>query len=158
MAAPFLKHFSDLGTGSNTLKFKSSIIHLKDVAILTDIRIVFTNNKYLIMMETDANNNFGNLLLADNATQSVVGMSEMLAHEIKNPLTPMRLSVQHIEKSLQLNDGKFDLKLSQFSQSMISQIDTLARIANSFADFANVNKQKMFYHQYFQILAYFFLC
>jgi len=70
-------------------------------------------------------------------------MAKQIAHEIKNPLTPMRLSVQHIEKSLQLNDGKFDLKLSQFSQSMISQIDTLARVANSFADFANVNKQKI---------------
>ena len=41
----FLKHFSDLGKGSNTLKFKKSIIHLKDASILTDIRIVFTNNK-----------------------------------------------------------------------------------------------------------------
>jgi signal transduction histidine kinase len=70
-------------------------------------------------------------------------MAKQIAHEIKNPLTPMRLSVQHIERSLQIKDGNFDTKLHQFSRSMISQIDTLARIANSFADFANVNKQKL---------------
>ena len=70
-------------------------------------------------------------------------MAKQIAHEIKNPLTPMRLSVQHIERSLQIKDGNFDTKLNQFSQSMINQIDTLARIANSFSDFANVNKQKL---------------
>jgi len=74
-------------------------------------------------------------------------MAKQVAHEIKNPLTPMRLSVQYLEKSF--NDGagrdlysdNWRNKLSEFSKTMIQQIDTLTRIANSFSDFASLNVQ-----------------
>lgn len=126
----FLKHFSDLGTGSNTLKFKSSIIHLKDVAILTDIRIIFTNNKYLIMMETDANNNFGNLSLADNATQSVVGMAEMLAHEIKNPIAGITSAAQLLEMTLSNKDRKFTRLIILESKRIIKLLETFDKFGD----------------------------
>ena len=80
-------------------------------------------------------------------------MARQVAHEIKNPLTPMRLSVQYLEKSF--NDGagrdlysdEWRKKLSEFSKTMIQQIDTLTRIANSFSDFAslNVQNEELFY-------------
>tara|TARA_B100000965_G_C19597392_1_gene760882 strand:- start:223 stop:1737 length:1515 start_codon:yes stop_codon:yes gene_type:complete len=68
-------------------------------------------------------------------------MAKQIAHEIKNPLTPMRLSMQHITSTLNKEDINFENKLKDFSKTMIQQIDTLATIASSFSDFANLNKQ-----------------
>jgi signal transduction histidine kinase len=62
-------------------------------------------------------------------------MAKQVAHEIKNPLTPMRLNVQHLQKSLETNQPQ---KLEEFSQSMIDQIDTLSNIAQAFSRFASM--------------------
>lgn len=67
-------------------------------------------------------------------------MAKQVAHEIKNPLTPMRLSVQHLERSLQTDEPH---KLKEFTQSMIGQIDTLSSIAEAFSRFANMPALKM---------------
>jgi len=72
-------------------------------------------------------------------------MAKQIAHEIKNPLTPMRLNVQYLLKSF--NDGEnvglysdeWKEKLTSFSTTMIQQIDTLTRISNAFSDFASLN-------------------
>ena len=74
-------------------------------------------------------------------------MARQIAHEIKNPLTPMRLNVQYLLKSF--NDGagvglysdEWKEKLKEFSQTMIQQIDTLTQIANAFSDFASISNQ-----------------
>ncbi|UTW63645.1 HAMP domain-containing histidine kinase [bacterium SCSIO 12741] len=65
-------------------------------------------------------------------------MARQVAHEIKNPLTPMKLSVQQLEKSWK--DGREDYgdRLSRFTQMMTEQIDTLAHIASEFSDFAQL--------------------
>ena len=76
-------------------------------------------------------------------------MAKQIAHEVKNPLTPMRLSVQYLKKSF--DDGKgaglysdeWEDKLKEFSKTMIQQIDTLNRIANAFSDFASLNTQNL---------------
>lgn len=62
-------------------------------------------------------------------------MAKQVAHEIKNPLTPMRLNVQYLEKTLKCSDQE---KLHEFTESMISQIDTLSSIADAFSRFANM--------------------
>ncbi len=66
-------------------------------------------------------------------------MAKQVAHEIKNPLTPMRLNVQYLEKSLKTEEPE---KLREFSQSMISQIDTLSGIAEAFSRFASMPELK----------------
>ncbi len=66
-------------------------------------------------------------------------MAKQVAHEIKNPLTPMRLSVQYLEKTLKCADKE---KLSEFTESMISQIDTLNSIADAFSRFASMPEMK----------------
>jgi len=74
-------------------------------------------------------------------------MAKQIAHEIKNPLTPMRLNVQYLLKSF--NDGEgvglysdeWKEKLNSFSKTMIQQIDTLTTISNSFSDFATLDMQ-----------------
>jgi len=61
-------------------------------------------------------------------------MARQIAHEINNPLTPMKLSVQ----KLQLKHGtdQFDAYFEKTSKMLISEIDNLAHIAQSFATFA----------------------
>ncbi len=66
-------------------------------------------------------------------------MAKQVAHEIKNPLTPMRLNVQYLEKSLKTENPE---KLKEFTNSMISQIDTLSNIAEAFSRFASLPEMK----------------
>jgi two-component system, NtrC family, nitrogen regulation sensor histidine kinase NtrY len=73
-------------------------------------------------------------------------MAKQVAHEIKNPLTPMKLRVQYLQKAWMDGAGDFDGKLKLFSQSMTEQIDTLSRIASEFSDFAKMprpNQEKL---------------
>ena len=65
-------------------------------------------------------------------------MAKQVAHEIKNPLTPLKLGVQLLEKSWKENDPNFELKFKKFSKSFIEQIDSLAKIASEFSDFAKM--------------------
>ena len=70
-------------------------------------------------------------------------MAKQVAHEIKNPLTPMKLSVQHLERSLDPNDDNFKAQLQKFSKKIIQQIDTLTSIANEFSRFAKMPKHEL---------------
>ncbi|NVK05540.1 MAG: GHKL domain-containing protein [Flavobacteriia bacterium] len=66
-------------------------------------------------------------------------MAKQVAHEIKNPLTPMRLSVQMLERKLVVDDKQ---KLNEFTESMLSQIDALSNIATAFSRFASMPEMK----------------
>lgn len=63
-------------------------------------------------------------------------VARQIAHEIKNPLTPMKLNVQYLEKSFKNNDPDFATKINSISKSLITQIDTLNNVAEMFSDFA----------------------
>lgn len=65
-------------------------------------------------------------------------MAKQVAHEIKNPLTPMKLSVQHLARAWSENPGDFDSKLKRFHRVMIEQIESLSSIATEFSDFAKM--------------------
>jgi nitrogen fixation/metabolism regulation signal transduction histidine kinase len=65
-------------------------------------------------------------------------MAKQVAHEIKNPLTPMRLSIQHFEQQVAKGDAKWNEKVHEFSQSLIQQIDTMSAIASTFSQFATM--------------------
>jgi signal transduction histidine kinase len=62
-------------------------------------------------------------------------MAKQVAHEIKNPLTPMRLSIQHMMRLMD-NDENWKLQFRKISSSLIEQIDSLSAIATEFSDFA----------------------
>ncbi len=70
-------------------------------------------------------------------------MAKQVAHEIKNPLTPMKLGVQLLERSWRENDPNFDEKFKRFSQSFIEQIDSLSHIASEFSTFAKMPDTKL---------------
>lgn len=67
-------------------------------------------------------------------------MAKQVAHEIKNPLTPMKLSIQMLQRSK--NDGAEDLneRIDKVTNTLIEQIDTLSNIATEFSSFAQMPK------------------
>jgi len=68
-------------------------------------------------------------------------MAKQIAHEIKNPLTPMKLNVQHLQRTVEI--GKYDPKMvKKISETLIEQIDSLTAIANEFSDFAKMPKAR----------------
>jgi len=67
-------------------------------------------------------------------------MAKQIAHEIKNPLTPMKLSVQHLLRSWNDNREDFDKFLEKVTQTLIEQIDNLSFIASEFSNFAKMPK------------------
>ncbi|MDR0970560.1 MAG: HAMP domain-containing histidine kinase [Lentimicrobiaceae bacterium] len=73
-------------------------------------------------------------------------MARQVAHEIKNPLTPMRLSVQYLQRSWNDGDPDIDQKIKRTTTILIEQIDTLASIASAFSDFEKmpVNEPESF--------------
>jgi signal transduction histidine kinase len=65
-------------------------------------------------------------------------MAKQVAHEIKNPLTPMKLSVQYLQKAWDEKSVDFDKRLNRFTRTIVEQIDTLSMIASEFSDFAKM--------------------
>jgi two-component system, NtrC family, nitrogen regulation sensor histidine kinase NtrY len=65
-------------------------------------------------------------------------MAKQVAHEIKNPLTPMRLNVQYLQRAWQDRVGDWDERLNRFTKTMVEQIDSLSIIASQFSDFAQM--------------------
>ena len=69
-------------------------------------------------------------------------MAKQIAHEIKNPLTPMKLSVQQLQKAWDDKAPKWNEYLNTFSNSLIEQIEHLSSIASEFSNFAEIPKSK----------------
>lgn len=65
-------------------------------------------------------------------------MARQVAHEIKNPLTPMKLNIQHLRKSWDDKAPDWETRLDKTTQTLIEQIDSLAAIASAFSDFAKL--------------------
>ncbi|MEM1043757.1 MAG: ATP-binding protein [Bacteroidota bacterium] len=78
-------------------------------------------------------------------------MARQVAHEIKNPLTPMKLSVQHLRRAHRdqaattggTENGRFGSLLDRITGTLIEQIDALTRIANEFSSFARLPERHL---------------
>jgi len=69
-------------------------------------------------------------------------MAKQVAHEIKNPLTPLRLTVQSFERKFDPEDPDIQKKVKEFSKTLIQQIDTMSNIATAFSSFADMPAQQ----------------
>lgn len=69
-------------------------------------------------------------------------MAKQVAHEIKNPLTPMRLTVQSFQRKFDPNDPNLRQKLNDYSNTLIQQIDTMSAVASAFSNFASMPAQQ----------------
>jgi nitrogen fixation/metabolism regulation signal transduction histidine kinase len=65
-------------------------------------------------------------------------MAKQVAHEIKNPLTPMKLSIQQMMRVFEKENPAAKEKVDRLANSLIEQIDGLTRIANEFSNFAKM--------------------
>ncbi len=65
-------------------------------------------------------------------------MAKQVAHEIKNPLTPMKLGLQHLQRSWNDKDPNFNEKFERFNNTFIQQIESLSLIASEFSSFAQM--------------------
>ena len=69
-------------------------------------------------------------------------MAKQVAHEIKNPLTPMRLTVQNFQRKFNPDDENINKKVDEYSKTLIQQIDTMSSIASAFSNFAKMPAQQ----------------
>jgi len=65
-------------------------------------------------------------------------MARQVAHEIKNPLTPMKLSIQHLQKVAKDKAENFDEVFNRVTKTLVEQIDTLSKIVSNFSNFAKM--------------------
>jgi len=65
-------------------------------------------------------------------------MAKQVAHEIKNPLTPMKLSLQHLQIAIENESPNKEKLFRKVSATLIEQIDNLNRIASEFSSFAKM--------------------
>ncbi len=65
-------------------------------------------------------------------------MARQVAHEIKNPLTPMRLNIEYLQMLWDRKDPKFEENFKETLNSLLEQIETLSRIATAFSDYAKL--------------------
>jgi signal transduction histidine kinase len=68
-------------------------------------------------------------------------MARQVAHEIKNPLTPMRLTIQSFERDFDPKDPDIRKKVVEFREILLQQIDTMSSIASAFSSFAQMPVQ-----------------
>lgn len=96
-------------------------------------KLVSEYNQMLLKLEESAS------LLAQSERESAWReMAKQVAHEIKNPLTPMKLNLQYLQHLNKTSPEDFKLKFEQASAGIIEQIDSLANIATEFSNFAKL--------------------
>ncbi|MBS1652541.1 MAG: HAMP domain-containing histidine kinase [Bacteroidetes bacterium] len=101
-------------------------------------KLVSEYNLMLVKLEESAQ-----LLAMSERESAWREMAKQVAHEIKNPLTPMKLNLQYLQHLLNANPNDFKDRFSEASKGIIEQIDTLANIATEFANFAKLNQTEM---------------
>lgn len=69
-------------------------------------------------------------------------MARQVAHEIKNPLTPMKLSIQYLQKAIESGSPNIKELSQKMAVTLIEQIDQLTKIAGDFSQFANIGNTK----------------
>jgi len=70
-------------------------------------------------------------------------MAKQVAHEIKNPLTPMKLRIQYLQRAMDDGAEDWEEKFKTTADSLIAQIESLTNIANEFSNFAQMPKAQL---------------
>ncbi|MFT6013749.1 MAG: two-component system nitrogen regulation sensor histidine kinase NtrY [Chitinophagales bacterium] len=98
-------------------------------------------NKMILQIEESAN------AMAQSERESAWReMARQIAHEIKNPLTPMKLGIQHLQRAIQQDPDRVNELAERVCKTMVEQIENLSEIATAFSSFAKMptaNKEKV---------------
>ncbi|TVR78753.1 MAG: sensor histidine kinase [Chitinophagaceae bacterium] len=118
-----------LGSTNEPIEWKSK----DEIGVL-----VHEYNKMILELEKSA------LLLAKSEREYAWReMAKQIAHEIKNPLTPMKLRIQHLQRAMKEQNPNVETMAPKVLASLIEQIDTLSHIATEFSTFAKMPKADM---------------
>jgi two-component system, NtrC family, nitrogen regulation sensor histidine kinase NtrY len=99
--------------------------------------LIIAYNKMVDKLEESA------LMLAQSEREEAWReMAKQVAHEIKNPLTPMRLTVQSFQRKFDQNDENLKQKIRDYSETLIQQIDAMSSVASAFSNFASMPAQQ----------------
>ena len=141
--AYFLSKYITRSLNTISEKIKETRIDKRNKKILIPLRsqevstLVNAYNEMIDELESSA------AQLATNEREAAWReMAKQVAHEIKNPLTPMRLTVQSFERKFDPNDPNIHEKMKEYSYSLIQQIDTMSSIASAFATYAQMPAQQ----------------
>ncbi|WP_084683018.1 ATP-binding protein [Flavobacterium antarcticum] len=141
--AYFLSSYITKSLKSISLRITATNLNQKNEKIETDDSssevnlLIEAYNSMVDKLEESA------LLLAQSEReQAWREMAKQVAHEIKNPLTPMRLTVQSFERKFDANDPDVKQKLKDYSDTLIQQIDTMSSVASAFSNFASMPAQQ----------------
>ncbi|MBP1631291.1 MAG: hypothetical protein H6Q15_2184 [Bacteroidetes bacterium] len=63
-------------------------------------------------------------------------LAKQVAHDIKNPLTPMKLSIQQLQRLQKTDIAKFHERFEYIAPALVEQINTLSDIASEFSDYS----------------------
>jgi signal transduction histidine kinase len=69
-------------------------------------------------------------------------MAKQIAHEIKNPLTPMKLSIQYLQLAYERGSEDLEDRINKTTKTLVEQIETLSNIATEFSHFAKMPEKK----------------
>jgi nitrogen fixation/metabolism regulation signal transduction histidine kinase len=94
---------------------------------------------------------FGTVLVFEDVTELIeskklsawVEMARQIAHEIKNPLTPIRISTQFMRKAYEQRPEDFDRIFKEGTETIIQQVDVLKRIAGEFSSYGRLQRLDM---------------
>ena len=98
--------------------------------------LIISYNKMVDKLEESATK-----LAQSEREQAWREMAKQVAHEIKNPLTPMRLTVQSFQRKFDESDPNLKQKLKDYSETLIQQIDAMSSVASAFSNFASMPAQ-----------------
>lgn len=127
------------------LRLVQQRIHNLDLSKKNE-RIIYKGNDEIAELVSEYNRMLEELdksaqLLAKSERESAWReMAKQIAHEIKNPLTPMKLSVQLLSKSKKNKDTDFDERFERTTATLVEHIDSLSSIASAFSQFAKIPK------------------
>ncbi len=99
--------------------------------------LISAYNKMVDKLEESAT-----MLAQSEREQAWREMAKQVAHEIKNPLTPMRLTVQSFQRKFDAKDPNLNQKLDDYTKTLIQQIDTMSAVASAFSNFASMPAQQ----------------
>ena len=130
-----LKKISDKLSGTR-FDTRNKKIHISD----TPQEISTLVNSYNGMID-ELENSAAELAASERET-AWREMAKQVAHEIKNPLTPMRLTVQSFQRKFDCTDPDVDQKVAEYTNTLLQQIDTLSSISSAFSTYAKMPAQQ----------------
>jgi nitrogen fixation/metabolism regulation signal transduction histidine kinase len=147
------------------LFIKNFAISNKNQFIEKEHKILFNKKEKIIRIQVNKIKDFGKVLfviLLDDITevtkaqrhQAWSEVARRLAHEIKNPLTPIQLSAERLQMKLKGNlSAEDNIILNKSTDTIVDQVESLKIMVNEFADYARPPQLKKESIQVYEFIA-----